>query len=316
MRDLYLPLIVLSLYFMDCNGQNMCERCTKPLLKLLEEVSQDIAYAEVIIDTDKLSDKLMTKIDELEETFEQHSIGFNESETMVSLANANLGRQINSHDPMAAGVIEKFIMDLEKETCCLNEKLVPELTYELEILNEMILKAQTLELDLRQIVTIIDYTDDIKSKIATENVQPVEDPNSIISIYNDSFEALCAQMAIDAELKSILSNLSEVDKVPSSKNSNLSSEDIPSLKFVRGLYDELTLELNNRLNRSSITSMTQAADVYLRKSLFNLKDRVVNSKTELLNLKEALGSPGKQSIGTSTLNGHDSILQAIQAILR
>lgn len=293
----------------------MCERCTQSLSKLLKDIGLDIAYAKATVDSDKLADKLITRLDELEEILEQHSIAFNESETMVFLANANLKRQINSNESiMTAAVIERFVMDLEIETCCLNEKIVPDSTYELEMLNEMILKAHILELDMKQIMTIIDYTDNNKAKIIRENEQPVE-YSHIIGIYNESFEALCAQMAVDAEIKSIMSNLSEINKVPSPKISSYdeSLDSIPSLKFVQELYSNLTLEFN-RLNTSLITSVTQAADGYLRYSLYNLKDRVVSSKTELLDVKKSLDNHNGQLIGSSS--GHDSILQGLQAILR
>lgn len=309
-------IVILSLLFVKCNAETLCEKCTKPLLNLVEEVGQDIDYARATIDSNKLADKLMTELDELIYTFDQHSFAYEESQIMVSVASANIMRLMRRNESIiSASTLEKFIADLELETYEIDGQLVPDMTYELALLHGLISQAHILELETKQITTIVDFTE--QHKVYANAEPPVEDRDSTTSYFEESSVALCTQRALSLKFKSILKNFTDVHPTRGGENDILKgySEDIPSVKIVRELYDDLTSSVNE-LNTSSINSMTQAVDLQLRKSLYNLRDKVIASKTELLALKKSIGISDRQSTDPPVAGGHDSILQALQAILR
>lgn len=143
----------------DCN-QN---RCISSLLESLDEVHQDVIYANRTMDTNKIRAKLDHRLGELETALDEHSIGLNKSFAMMGLSIRSLASSTvqANESRLSSDEFVEFTNKLESNATKIHEDLTKESNIFQKIdtkLRNIITHTNPLQARLHSLIDLIETT--------------------------------------------------------------------------------------------------------------------------------------------------------------
>lgn len=108
------PSSVISIQITTTNGTT-CGSCVNSLLEFLEEVQQDIVYANKTIDTNRIYAKLNRRLNELETALDEHSIGLKNSDEMLIRSMDFFAQNFGNKSIISSESITNTVDKLEQE---------------------------------------------------------------------------------------------------------------------------------------------------------------------------------------------------------
>lgn len=243
--------------FSHCDGefQKRCNACAKSLMDIVQELAQDLRYANRTIENDRLTAAVGFKLSDLESTLVDHSLALNQSEYML-LGAINTVRQLvyRSTNSITNISVEdgllKVLENLDKGVHTTNlsyvdEKLIRNLSY-LEVLGENVhdlgiefhSQIKLLEQAYNQLLLLDDnYNNEIND---SSNSLIEFDNYSFKLLQDESVEIVMNQSLVGSELQNILDSV--MSRIKIVNDLARQSEDLRSLDVERmALLNILTL---------------------------------------------------------------------------
>lgn len=107
----------------QARGSKRCHICSESLKELLNEIQQDISYANKTITFEKLSSNRKKKLYDFEDAYTEHSLGLRNSQSVLTYSLDNLASllRLNKTSDIGAERLTEFIAELENDTLKLQE---------------------------------------------------------------------------------------------------------------------------------------------------------------------------------------------------
>lgn len=316
MTGIMLFIVTVFVSIAQTNGEITCKNCTELLMKTVDDIAQDILYARGIIDEDRVSNKLMKKLDELDLSYEEHKIGLIRSKADLTRAINNFLRQRESSSITSdVSLTEDAVFKLEKEVNKTYDEVFGWHSYnnsDIMLLSE----ARDLETSLMKInERLKKLNEETSDLLHTEGIEAVMLNTNLTSLIIEGAEIrLRAQRSISYRIGKELSSLYRRASL-TTKETILEPDDSPTLRYTKNLFKSLKSLVHGQLNFAEISALTEKADIKLRKSLYNLRDMVTNIKSTLDMSIPQPSSLRNHPRNQGATNGHSSILGALQVIV-